>query len=101
RARADDRAGDPRSRQQPGERDVRRLVPQLGAQVLVGLHLVVVALHELLRATFRAPFALGLLAEDPAQESAVQRTPGDDAETVVLRGRDDLELDLASREVVE
>src|SRR4051794_15455319 len=99
--RTDDRSGDTWSRQQPGECDVRRLVSEVVAEVLVRLHLLAVLRQEVLRATFGAPLALALLLEHPAQEAAVQRAPRDDTQPVVLRGGQHLELDLAPGEVVE
>ena len=42
-----------------------------------------------------------LLAQDPAEETAVQRGPGDDAEAVGLRRRQHLELDSALDQVVD
>src|SRR3954447_1162935 len=101
RAGADDRPGDPGTGQQPGESNAGRLVADLVAQVLVGLHLLAVRLEELLGATLCPARALALLLEDSAEQAAVQRTPRNDTESVVLRSREHLELDLATGEVVE
>src|SRR4051794_8424132 len=101
RAGADDRPGDPGTGQQPGESDASRLLADLVAQVLVGLHLFAVLLEKVFGATLRPARARALLLEDSAEQAAVQRTPGDDTESVVLRCRQHLELDLATGEVVE
>src|SRR3954453_341417 len=73
RPRPDDRSGDGVAGQQPGERDVRRIVAELPAEVFVRLDLLAMALEEVLGATLGTPDPLLLLAQHPAEKAAVQR----------------------------
>src|SRR5580692_1416718 len=75
-ARPDDGGGDPVLMQQPGQRDVGRLLAELVAQVLVGLDLRVLALDRRLRPAPEAPTSLTFLLEHAAEQPAVQRGPG-------------------------
>src|SRR5690606_38670002 len=99
--RADDRRGYRGLVQQPGQGELARLVAQLGRQVLVGGELVPVPRHGLGRAALQPPDPLVLLLDHAAEQAAVQRGPGDDADAVVLGGRDHLELDAALDQVVQ
>src|SRR3954447_7375773 len=101
RARADDRRGDARPVQQPGEPDVGGRLAELAAQRLVLLQRRPVLLEVLLGAALVAPAALARLLQRPGEQAAVQRAPGDDADPVLLRGRDHLELDLPGEQVVD
>src|SRR3984957_2135892 len=70
-ARPDDRRGDPVLVQQPGQRDVRRFLAELVAQVLVGLDLLALALDCRLSPVPEAPAPLALLLEHAAEQPAV------------------------------
>ncbi len=86
--------------QQPRQSDVGRGLAQLVAQGLVGLELLAVLGDPLLGA-LRGAAALLLLAQDPGQQTALQRAPGDDAHAVGLAGGQDLQLDGALQQVVD
>src|SRR5690606_11452740 len=85
RARADDRRGDRRLLEQPGQPDVRGVLAQLVAELLVPLDLVAVLLQLREHAVGRRA-ALVDLTEHAAQQAARERAPGDDAQAVVLAG---------------
>src|SRR5262245_42922158 len=88
RARTDDPRGDPGPRQQPGQGDVGRVLAQIGAELLVRLDGRPVLLEGVSGTTGLGPArgALGLLAQRPGEQAAVQRRPRDDAHAVLLRG---------------
>src|SRR5581483_12062901 len=69
RARPDDRGGDNRVVQQPGQRDIGGLLAQLAAEALVGFQLGAILLDILLRLLARSPAGVGLL-ERAAQQPA-------------------------------
>src|SRR5438067_5458547 len=100
RARPDDRRGDGRLREQPGDGDVGGLLAEVGAQLLPGLELVVQPVGRHLHAVGGAP-ALSGLADGAAEQAAAERAPRQDADAVGLARRDHLELDQARVEVVE
>src|SRR3954454_21248533 len=81
-ARADDRAGHARAGEQPGERQVAGLVAELLGEGLGRLEGAAVLLQRLRGAPLEPPLALVLLADDSAEQSALQRRPRDDADAV-------------------
>ncbi len=102
RARADDRrrharagAAARRARRRPARGRVRRRSPRMprSASRCVAGRVGGAALEPAL--------AVALLAQHAAEQPAVQRRPRDDAEAVVLRGRQHLELDVAGHQVVD
>src|ERR1700749_3679602 len=87
--------------QQPGQRHAARLLADLLAQVLVRLDLLTAALECLLRPARQAPAPFALLLEHSAEQAAVQRGPGDDADAIGDRGGQHLKLDVAGHQVVD
>src|SRR5699024_9202168 len=77
------------------------ILAELGAERLVGLDPVAVRLQRLGGPAGRAPPGVALLAQDAAEQAAVQWAPRDHADTVVAAGRQQLQLDRALEEVVE
>src|SRR5205823_11122957 len=101
--RADDRRGHPGPGQQPGQRDVGRVVPELGGELLVRLDGLPVLDHALARSPLQRAGrqTLALLAEYAGELTAVERRPRDDADPVLDRGGDHLELDVPVEQVVD
>ena len=73
RAWPDDRRGHGGLVKQPGQTDVAGLVAELGREVLVPFDGIAVGGESLRRTTLKAALAFALLADDPAEEPAVQR----------------------------
>ncbi len=71
------------------------------AKRLVALDFVAVLGEQILGGLRRRPAGVTLLGEDAPEQSTHQRTPGDDADAVVERGRDDLLLHVTLDEVVK
>src|SRR6202042_3557816 len=100
-ARTDDGPGYAVLVQQPGQGDAGRLLADLIAQALVRLDFLAVALDRLPRPACQAAAPFSLLLEHSAEHAALQRRPGNHADSVVDRGRQNLELDLAGHQVVD
>ncbi len=88
RARTDDRCGDRRLVQQPGQGDVAGLVAEVVGEVLVLADLVVVLLQRLGRPALGAPDAVALLlaARRPAGRRAAATTGSGPGRTAVRPG---------------
>src|SRR6185312_429205 len=93
RARSDDRAGDHRVRQQPGERHVGRLLAELATEALEGFELGAMARLLFLRPLAVAAAALAGAMPRPRQRTAGERAIGDDAHAVGGAGGQHLELE--------
>ena len=100
-ARPDDRPGDALLMQQPGQRHVGRLLAELVAQVLVGRDPLAVPLHGLPGQAGQAAAPLALLLQHAAEQPALQRGPRDDADAVLDRRGQHLQLDLPGQQVVD
>src|SRR5690606_15406057 len=104
-ARSDDRARHARTAEQPREGGLARVEAPPGEQVLVALDLLAgPGVGQRVRGPPRGAAraaALLLLADRAAQQAPVERGPGDDAQSVLLRGRDDVHLGAAFGQVVQ
>src|SRR5579859_4109150 len=99
--RPDDRPGDTLLVQQPGQRHVGRLLAEPVAQVLVGRDMLAVLLKRLRGPADQTAAPFALLAEHAAEQPALQRRPRDDADAVLDRRGQHLELDLPGQQVVD
>ena len=103
-ARADDRGGHAGPGEQPGQRHVGRVVAPARHSSFSYASMAgrCAASPSAARPLVppRGP-ALGHLAQHAGEQPAVQRRPRDDAQAVVLRGRDHLQLDVSGEQVVD
>ncbi len=88
----DDRSGDRRPLQQPGERPRGRLLAPVAAAALDALHPLAVV-GQLGVGALRGGAPLGALAEDAAEQPRAERAPGDEAGAVRLARGQHLPLD--------
>src|SRR6202035_2036259 len=100
-ARPDDGRGHAVLVQQPGEGHVRWLLTELAAQFLPRLNALPVRLDDELRPAGQAAAPLALRGEDAAEQSALKRGPGDDADPVGASGGQHLKLDPPGGQVVQ
>ena len=100
RRRSDDRGGDDRVAQQPGQRHVRRLRAQLPAQPFIGFELVAVRLDALLRRVV-GDASLGGGFEHAGEQAGVERAVRDQADAEAAQRGDHLQLHGPHGEVVQ
>jgi hypothetical protein len=99
-AGADDGGGDGGLMQEPGEGDYAGGFAEFAAEGLVGFELCLMGfdfLFEPFAAAASALMSLQCAAEHPA----VERTPGNETESVAFAGGNDFEFDVAVGEVVD
>lgn len=96
----DDRRGDRRLVQQPGQGQITGFVAELLGEVLVRAELLAVLLQALGQEIAVAALPVTLLAHRAAEQTRSQRAPRDHADAKRLRGRQNLQLDLAGEQVV-
>src|SRR5262245_23649718 len=103
RTRADDGRRDTLAREQPGQRDVRGVLSERLAQLLVRLDGLPVLLQRLGGPTAGGAGArpVAKLAQRSGEQPTVQRRPRDDADPVRDRRRKHFELDRPGHEVVD